>query len=176
MSVQDDAIKILDGIEEIARNQMLVRGLYITDEVVRPDLAEAHSICGGRQACMVGSMWIAAGFVSWQEGGDNCLIPELPGVTTERLPDGTTYSEEYEGSTRTAAFSAAGRRDLALAYQTMNSVCADHPKWDEKSNPMNAMEILFEAQDENYQPILTDDDLFAILDTARERIRGMVVA
>ena len=185
MSVQDDAIKILDGIEQIARNQMLVRGVYITDEVVRPDLAEAHTICGGRQACMVGSMWIAAGFIKWEDTHENgILIPELPGVTVNRLPDGKPIvrgdsEEDWYVSKRELAIRT--RPDLKLAYDTMNAVCFEHPKAQDRAlNPGNAMEQLFESQDYdefgNERPVLTDDDLFAILETARQRIRAQVVS
>ncbi len=176
MSVQDDAIKILDGIEEISRNQMLVRGTYITD-VVDQDLAAAHSICGGRQACMVGSMWIAAGVWIMHNGE-----MELPGVTIHKMPNGSgiVYSDYPNMNMREIVLTT--RPDLKLAYDTMNEVSFDHPKAQGIGlNPVNAMEDLFERpayeDDEDggcieFGPLLTDDDLFDILDTARDRIRA----
>lgn len=167
--VQNDAIKILDGIEEIARRDMLIRGTYITP-VLNEELAAAGTICGGRQACMLGSMWIAAGFTVMEKGE-----MELPGVTTDKLP------EEYKscGSVYGRKEAAALKPDLDLAFHTMNEVCYDlgveiyGSSW---TGLGNAMEELFEATNGFGDPLLSDDDLFMLLERGREAIRSQVTA
>lgn len=57
--VMDDAMATLDNMEQIAKAEMMVQGTYITDYVVAPERVDA--ICGGRQACLLGTMWIANG-------------------------------------------------------------------------------------------------------------------
>lgn len=54
------AIKTLNGVIQIARNEQLRRGVYISDEIVNERLAAKGAICGGHQACFVGSLFIAA--------------------------------------------------------------------------------------------------------------------
>lgn len=54
-------VEILEGVREIGNNEMMTRGNYVSHDVVRPDLADKGAICGGRQACAVGSLFLAAG-------------------------------------------------------------------------------------------------------------------
>lgn len=58
---RERANKVLDGIVEIAKNEMLVFGHYLSEKVVKPELAEEGAICGGRTACLIGSAYLAAG-------------------------------------------------------------------------------------------------------------------
>jgi hypothetical protein len=60
------AAEVLDNMETIVRNEMVQHVGYVTDTVVRHDLAESGSICRGHQACAVGSLWLAGG-VEFQE-------------------------------------------------------------------------------------------------------------
>jgi hypothetical protein len=71
--VKAKALSTLDGMREIVRNEMLTRGVYLTD-VEEPDLAKSGALCGGRRACLLGSAWIAYG-IKPDEKWD-----ELPGV------------------------------------------------------------------------------------------------
>lgn len=57
---QHKALDTCDGVIEIAKNEMLVRGTYLTG-ILKPDMAREGSICGGRKACLVGSMYLAHG-------------------------------------------------------------------------------------------------------------------
>lgn len=91
--VRARAVKSLDGMAEIVRNEMLVKGHYVTS-VVRPDMAS--SVCGGRRYCAVGALW-AAGGVRVDASG------ELPGVE-EHARDGFL----------------AHRPGLRLAYEALN--------------------------------------------------------
>lgn len=47
---------VFDGMEEIVRAEMLTRHEYVT-EVVKP--SRAGAVCGGRRACLVGTLWLA---------------------------------------------------------------------------------------------------------------------
>lgn len=55
----DKALAVLDGVVTISGNEMLIHGTYVSG-VTRPDLAAKGSICGGRQACLIGSVALAA--------------------------------------------------------------------------------------------------------------------
>lgn len=55
------ARRIIRRLQEIAHNDMLIRGMYFSEGLERPDLAEAGAVCGGRRACLVGSFMLAAG-------------------------------------------------------------------------------------------------------------------
>jgi hypothetical protein len=57
---QEKALATCDGVIEIAKNEMLVRGNYITG-IVDDKLKQQGAICGGRQACLVGSLYLAHG-------------------------------------------------------------------------------------------------------------------
>lgn len=57
--VARQAIRILDGIIQIAENEMLQQGIYV-GPVADEKLAEKGSICGGRKACLVGSLFLSA--------------------------------------------------------------------------------------------------------------------
>src|SRR5688572_27543090 len=59
-STIDKAHAILDGVVAISGREMLIHGTYVTSDVVRPDLAREGAICGGRQACLLGSVALAA--------------------------------------------------------------------------------------------------------------------
>lgn len=60
MNKKDKALANCDGVIKIAQNEMLLQGEYITG-VVSEKLRANGSICGGRQACLVGSMFLAHG-------------------------------------------------------------------------------------------------------------------
>lgn len=55
---QEMALKTLDNMEEIVRNEMMRHVGYLGDEV-DATLAESGAICGGLQACAIGSMILA---------------------------------------------------------------------------------------------------------------------
>lgn len=53
------ALKALDGMREIVNNEMLIHGQYVTEDVINPTMAD--SLCGGRQYCAIGALWVGAG-------------------------------------------------------------------------------------------------------------------
>lgn len=57
---QDKALDTCDGVIEIAKSEMLTHGFYVSD-VVNLKRKKAGAICGGRQACLVGSEYLAYG-------------------------------------------------------------------------------------------------------------------
>lgn len=52
------ALKTLDGMETIARNDRLVYGEYVSDYV---DYDSKNSVCEGRKYCLLGTAWTAHG-------------------------------------------------------------------------------------------------------------------
>ena len=163
--VEQEAVTILDGMESIARNEMLTRGVYVTDDIVSPQLAEQGAICGGRQACMVGSMWLAAG-----------VKLELDEVGFPRLP-GVTLGERQEF--------LAERPELAMAYDAMNSVSHDYIiyhglsnwRWEHRNPTEGWMEALFEATQSygiTYYSLIETKDLLHLIDQARTLIKSRV--
>lgn len=159
-TVEQEAVNILGRMESIVRNEMLTRGVYVTDHIVDPELAEQGAICGGRQACMVGSMWLAAGYLT------------LPGVTI------VEERQEF----------LAERPALAMAYDAMNSVSHDyiidqdlhHWRWEDRYPIEGWMEALFEATTSatsNYggcRAIVETKDLLHLIDQARTLIKSRV--
>lgn len=56
--MKERVLTTLDGMRAIAKADMMKQSGYITDIVNR---YRTRSICGGRHACAVGSLWLAAG-------------------------------------------------------------------------------------------------------------------
>lgn len=73
----DKAIDVLDGIREITKNEMLVARQYVSQDIVDPELAAEGAICGGRNACLVGSAYLAAGIKLKK---DDMGFVDLPGI------------------------------------------------------------------------------------------------
>lgn len=152
--VRAEAVKIFEGMEQIIRNEMLVRRVYITEHVVNLDLAESGAICGGHQACMVGSMWIAAG-VRMERDAEGFL--DLPGVTAGH--ERKEFLAEHPA--------------LRLAYETMNELSRqfmeernlfDYVSYREVRG---MMESLYESHDYNYNQLITDGQLLDMLEKAK---------
>lgn len=56
----DRAHAILDGVVEISSHDMLIHGSYFTRHIANENLAKQGAICGGRQACLLGSVAVSA--------------------------------------------------------------------------------------------------------------------
>lgn len=155
-----EAGKIFEGMEQIVRNEMLIRGVYITEYVANPALAESGAICGGHQACMVGSMWLAAGIKPRWFDEDGYRYFELPGTSVGDMRQ--NFLEAHPA--------------LKLAYDTMNSLSERFPvnngacPWMMGSSRAGAMENLFEGYDYEGKPLVTDAQLLDML----ERAKGVV--
>lgn len=103
--VREGAIKTLNGMKQIARNEMLKPGHYVSGTVEDPELAKKGAVCGGHSACLIGSLYIAGG-VKFREVGrtwDEQRIVDLPGVKSGR-------QKEY----------MARRPHLRLAWDALN--------------------------------------------------------
>ena len=60
-STKTKALSALDGMRKIVQHEMLARGVYVTEDIENPHLAQAGAICGGRQHCAIGSLWVGGG-------------------------------------------------------------------------------------------------------------------
>lgn len=69
------ALEILDRMEQIVEAEQIVHGCYIADDT--PPQRGHRALCGGRQACAVGSLYLAAGR---RPKADAWGDPYLPGV------------------------------------------------------------------------------------------------
>lgn len=83
ITTQEKAILAIERMEEVIRNEMLVRGTYLTPTVVDQKLAEAGAVCGGRKACAIGSLYLGYGVkldLVYEDDHDEGSTYELPGV------------------------------------------------------------------------------------------------
>lgn len=107
MSVEEQAIGILDRMRKIVKNEQLIKGSYITEEVVDKKLARKGAICGGHQACAVGALWLAGDAPKeiWADSSGNVFVVDLEGVDS-------VHRAEFLGR--------EGNEALALAYDAIN--------------------------------------------------------
>lgn len=103
-STKEKALKALDGMAEVVKNEMLVHNTYVSDTVVDPVLAEKGAICHGHAACAIGSLWLGAR-VRME------LDCECQGIKYWEMP-GTAPSEREEFVAR--------RPGLRLALDALN--------------------------------------------------------
>lgn len=170
--VRQEALDALSGMNSVVRNDMLVRGEYLTDFVVDDGLAKKGAVCNGHQACAVGSLWLGAGV---KLKGSAEYGRYLPGVDS--------------GYTRTKFLSR--KPGLKLAYDAMNEACDRYCErngidLDGREAPdgeiqvmtpeVGSMERLFEATyvdpaAEDDVPLLDLAELPKIIKSAREAIR-----
>lgn len=103
-AIKKDAIKALDGMEEIVRNERIWAGTYLS-EIEDTDLAKSGAICGGRYACAIGSLWLGAGIKPTRSrlGGVS-----LPGVIEGERDD---FMQDKPG--------------LRLAYDCINTAATE---------------------------------------------------
>lgn len=105
--IKQQALKILDGIEEITKAEMLVSGQYIDREITNPERID--SLCGGRRVCLMGSAWLAAGYKA--DFKLHSVVYPLPGID----PD---VRAEF----------LARRPGLRLAYDALNQAAESRIK------------------------------------------------
>lgn len=96
------ALSVCDGVIEVAENDMLAKGQYVFEEVSNPRLRARGSICGGHQACIVGSMFLAHGD-----------LPEYDEVDHTPIMWGGIFSKRRDEW-------LSERPGLALAYRAIN--------------------------------------------------------
>lgn len=145
------ALDALDGMAQIVKNEMLVRGEYLTSEVVNESLAAKGAICGGHKACAIGSLWLGYGVK--MEGMPG--LRELPG----------TDEEERKAFTRTRPALRAALNHLnaaAAAFAEKNSITLTK-SWDDP------IEGLFEGY---YGRKIDRTDLLRVVNNAKRRVRA----
>lgn len=79
MNTQEKALSTCDGVIEITKNEMLVHGIYVSDNIRNRDLKARGSICGGRQACLVGSVYVSYGVGVFR--ADGAYRADFPGFS-----------------------------------------------------------------------------------------------
>jgi hypothetical protein len=129
-----DPVEILDNMRTIVEREMLVHGTYLDPFICRPDLAEQGAICGGRRACAIGSLWLAAGVdlepINSDIDPDNVFLPGCStGMRHEFMED---------------------KPHLRLAYRHLNQAAREYAEhhnvtvaWDADS--FGWLEALFES-------------------------------
>lgn len=164
---RDKALATLNGMAEIVRNEMVRRGVYVTAEIVNPDLREQGAICGGRQACAIGSAYLAAG-VRPKRDEDDYLV--LPGVEQRERDDFLRHRPGLR-------VALAALNEEAEAYIKRNKLEEFLAR---DSYYHDAIEALFEARkdqgwddDGNWRdgrPLVRRDGLLRIIERAKAHV------
>lgn len=69
---REQGLKVLDGMREITRAEMLMYGDYISDYV---DPRRSGAVCRGHRACLIGSAYLSGGVAPEQMGHRNWNLP-----------------------------------------------------------------------------------------------------
>jgi hypothetical protein len=157
-----EALAILDRFQQIVDNEALVRGLYVTP-VVAP--ARIDKACGGRNACAIGSLWLAAGVAPVFRDG----TWDLPGTVRGRAK----FLEDQSAS-------------LRLAYGVLNEAAQFYAvqsdiHWSEDEDENGAepyeddLENLFERGRRDGD-LIDPSELTQVIAIARDRITDMALA
>lgn len=154
MTEVEAAIGIIERLEEIASNDMLIRGIYVETIVheenrvgpYNPYLRDAP--CGGYRACMVGSFFLASG------------------LSVRDISIYVSLRDEIVDKTL----------GMKAARKALNSASREHPAYpysklleDMDSNSFDCMEELFEesdVEDEDLGPLVHE-----ICEKALEKLR-----
>lgn len=85
---KERALRTLDNMREIVKNDMLTRGEYISQSIQDRELAEKGAVCGGRRACAIGSMLLAHGDKPFDAGWGPLILEGSEDVAeyAERRP------------------------------------------------------------------------------------------
>ena len=128
------AHKALDGMAQITKREMLIRGEYVSDNVDKK-LAEEGAICGGHRACAIGSLYIGYGIPltehNWED--DDNPSYSLPGV---------------DPASRKAF--TRNRPGLRLAMKALDHVAEKRTAGLSKRQQENVEEFLYEHDDDAY--------------------------
>jgi hypothetical protein len=169
------AEETLDRMAEIVRAEMTVRLSYV-GSIVRPDLAESGAICGGRQHCAIGALWVAHGVPYLRDADDDDV--DLPGVAqSERLdfldrdPE-LALAHDALGAAADAFAERSGRRPISvdLGYPGLSYAYPPEsaPSYRYGFSSVSKIEALFEGMID-----LSKDDLLGVVLDARERVAAM---
>lgn len=138
---RQSALNALAGMEQIVDAEMLIHGEYATDVIVNSKLFESGAICGGRQYCAVGSLWVGGGIKYDRRLG-------LPGVAP--------YQRD--------AF-LAHRPGLRLAYEALNEAAQG---WARRTRRLG--EFVNDTRDPDEVAKITIEDVFEHDYTDRDKI------
>lgn len=155
-NARSKALKALDGMAEIVRNERLIRGQYIDDEF-EPEMATA--VCQGHRYCAIGSLWAGYG-VKVKRSKDYWGEYDyaLPG--TSEGDDREAYLKNRPGLR--AALEALNEASDAFVEENPDALLPDiYHQFND------SIEHLFENSDEE---VVDSDTLLTIIANARERI------
>lgn len=163
---RQQALKALEGMEQIVRADMLVHGEYVTDIEDEKKHAEG-AICDGRKFCAIGALWMGGGVKllknpgyspgAWTAGDGFAL----PGVSP-------TFRDEF----------LSKRHGLRAAYNALNEVARAwllrHKRYDDlgyMAEEVKDLDIedVFEGDYHDRRQI-GRGDMLRFINSARERI------
>ncbi len=148
---------ILDRMKQIVENDQVIHMCYLSEEVVRPDLAKAGAVCGGHSACAVGSLWLAGDIKPVNDGTGFYLLPGvLPGERGDALVDHPALSAAYD-ALNDAAEQYAADND----YELFTNRCYE-----------GGLEILFETGKNPDGDEVNPRELLAVIDIAHSILRA----
>lgn len=157
-NIQTQALDVLDGTSEVVRNEMIRRGVYVSNEIVKPELKEAGSICGGREACAIGAAYLGAR-VRMLRDFDGDLV--MPGVEQDKRTE-----------------FLRNRPALRTAIEALNAEADAYIERNDLERHINrglyyrdSIEALFEAKHRYHQrPLVRRDALLRIIERAKVRV------
>lgn len=145
------ALDALEGMRQIVRREMLVRGKYVEDQVSNPRLAGA--ICGGRKHCAMGSLWAGAGVTLVRDEYNDLDLPGISEPERENFTRHRPWLRLALTSLNDAAQQFADKRGLLIPLTWQDSI-----------------EGLFETQ---WERALTKRDLLAVIAAAKRKVKAM---
>lgn len=172
------AISTCDGVIRIANNEMLQQGVYVSRDIVNPALEREGSICGGRNACLVGSIYLAHG-VPFKDMDHEGHIPSFFAYGRESyMADKPALRLAYDAFNQ-AAFDTLEREysDVIPYVQEWDEdsecyLCTDVP--DEPSEGWG--EWFFEKALEGQEDSFIQQEVIRVANRAKELIESGLVA
>jgi len=152
------ATEILERMKDVVRNDMLIRGDYVT-EILDEELAAEGSICGGRKACAIGSLWLAADAVRYH--GEAIITSFSPELRWIELRRNEMLREAYDALNRSAHEFAD---DCGVDLEDNNPIPASQN---------GEMEALFEMEGDEGSDgdrLLTDRQILDIIENAKAHL------
>lgn len=148
------ALDDLDGLISIAEREQLQQGIYVSHNIDQ-ELKNEGAICGGRQACLVGSLYLAHGVKAEKTGSKTSWYNYYKGDWERDEAGDMVYIDEYElpgvDPDNRDEFMQK-RAALRLAYQYLNLAAHNYIKKNHKDEYDVLIEDFDNAWSERVEP------------------------
>lgn len=169
--VKRKAIADLKGMRQIVDNEQLVRGNYI-DNAVNKKLEAAGAICGGRKACLIGSLWMGSGIKAEFHPERGAILPFVYEGTRHFMFNTYPDMELAYDALNIEAEKFSGRiKDYTFEPGRYRSAAED--LFEHTFEPVMAAQAKEESKEERAQYWTDEDDIRTIINAAIDRIEAM---